>query len=158
MVEITMQLDSFDLAILNLLQVDNQMSQRDISDQVHLSSSAVNRRITAMEQAGVIRANVALVDAAKVGRPVTVVVELSLQSERADLLDAMKARFHACPDIQQAYYVTGEVDFVLVLHVSDMASYERLTQSLFLSDSNVQRFRTLVVMDQVKSSLRVSTS
>jgi Lrp/AsnC family transcriptional regulator, leucine-responsive regulatory protein len=158
MVEIAMQLDSFDLAILNLLQVDNRMSQRDISDQVHLSSSAVNRRIAAMEQAGVIRANVALVDPAKVGRPVTVVVELSLHSERADLLDAMKARLHACPDIQQAYYVTGDVDFVLVLAVRDMASYERLTQSLFLSDSNVQRFRTLVVMDQVKSSLRVQAS
>jgi Lrp/AsnC family transcriptional regulator, leucine-responsive regulatory protein len=66
--------DDFDLKALVLLQENNKLSQREISDAVHLSASAVNRRIAIMEEAGVIRANVAVIDPAKVGRPITVIV------------------------------------------------------------------------------------
>jgi len=149
-----MDLDQFDRKILALLQQDNRMAQRDVAEAVNLSSSSVNRRIAAMEAAGIIRANVA--DPAKVGRPITVIAEITVESERLDLLDAVKRRFVECPQVQQVYYVTGEVDFVLVMNVADMAEYERLTRELFFSGGNVRRFRTLVAMERSKVSLSVS--
>jgi Lrp/AsnC family transcriptional regulator, leucine-responsive regulatory protein len=150
-----MQLDDFDRKILALLQTNNKRSQREISDAVHLSASAVNRRIAMMEEAGVIRANVALVDPAKVGRAITLIVEVSVESERLDLLDTVKARIAACPQVQQVYYVTGETDFVLILCVADMSEYEQLTRQLFFAEGNVKRFRTMVVMERAKASMAV---
>jgi Lrp/AsnC family transcriptional regulator, leucine-responsive regulatory protein len=150
-----MQLDDFDRKILALLQVNNKLSQRAISDAVHLSASAVNRRIAMMEDAGIIRANVALVDPVKLGRPITVIVEVSVESERLDLMDQIKARFADCPQVQQLYYVTGETDFVLVINAVDMTDYEQLTRQLFFAEGNVKRFRTIVVMERAKVSLAI---
>lgn len=153
--EARMQLDDFDRKILTLLQADNRTPQRDIADAVHLSASAVNRRIAAMEAAGVICANVAVVDPAKVGRPITIIVEVTVESERLDLLDSVKRRLTACPQVQQCYYVTGESDFVLVLNVADMAEYVALSRDLFFTEGNVKSFRTLVAMEASKVSLAV---
>lgn len=150
-----MELDRFDRKILALLQKDSRTPQRDISEAVHLSASAVNRRIAAMEAAGIIQRSVAVVDAAKVGKPITIIVEVMLENERLELLDAARRRFVACPAVQQVYYVTGEVDFVLVVNVADMAEYERLTRELFFAESNIRSFRTMVAMERSKVSLAV---
>ena len=131
------------------------MPQRDISEHINLSASAVNRRIAAMEDAGVILRRVAVVDPAKVGKPITIIVAVSLENERLDLLDAVRRRFVACPAVQQVYYVTSEVDFVLVLNVADMAEYEALTRELFFAEANIKSFRTMVAMDRSKVSLAV---
>ena len=152
-----MELDSFDRRILTLLQRDNRMPQRDIAEAVGLSSSAVNRRIAALEAAGVIQANVAIVDPAKAGRPITIIAEVAVESERLDLLDKVRRRFEQSAAVQQVYYVTGDVDFVLVVAVADMAEYERLTRELFFAEGNVKSFRTLVVMGRSKVSLAVRT-
>ena len=150
-----MDLDLFDRKILALLQQDNRTPQRDISAAVNLSVSAVNRRIAAMEAAGVIRGNVAVVDPPKIGRPLTIVVEVTVESERLDLLDAVKKRLTECPQVQQVYYVTGEADFVLILTVADMDEYVALSRELFFAKGNVKSFRTLVAMERAKVSLAV---
>lgn len=144
-------IDDFDRKILALLQQDAAMPHRAIGEAVHLSPSAVNRRIAAMREAGVITAIVALAEPASVGRPITIIVEVAVESERLDLLDAVKRRFAACNEVMQVYYVTGEADFILILTVADMAEYEALTRRLFFAEGNVKRFRTLVVMDRVKT-------
>lgn len=148
-------LDAFDRKILAIIQKDARTPQRAISEAVNLSPSAVNRRIAAMEKDGVITGQVALVDPARVGRPITIIAEVSLDDERLDMLDAVRRRFVECPAVGQVYYVTGDADFVLVLTVADMAEYEALTRQLFFAEGNVRRFRTLVVMDRAKVSLAV---
>ncbi|MCP8937540.1 Lrp/AsnC family transcriptional regulator [Alsobacter sp. SYSU M60028] len=150
-----MTLDSFDRRILALLQDDAATPQRVISEKVNLSSSAVNRRIAALFEAGVARRQTVIVDPAKVGRPITVIVEVTVESERLDHLDAVRDRLVACPAVNQVYYVTGEVDFVVILTARDMGEYEALTRELFFAEGNVKRFRTLVVMDRAKVSLDV---
>ena len=150
-----MQLDAFDHKILALLQKDSRMPQRDIGEAVHLSASAVNRRIAAMEAAGVITAYQAIVDPAKVGRPITIIVEVAVESERLDLLDAVKRRLIACAQVQQLYYVTGEADMVVILTVADMAEYQQLTRQLFFAEGNVKSFRTMVALERSKVSLAV---
>jgi Lrp/AsnC family transcriptional regulator, leucine-responsive regulatory protein len=152
-----MMLDEFDREILALLQKNNRLSQREIGEVVHLSSSAVNRRIVAMEEAGIIAAHQAVVDPAKLGRPITIITEVAVESERLDLLDAVKARFVACPQVQQVYYTSGEMDFVLVMNVADMDEYQQLTRILFFAEGNIRRFRTMVVMERAKMTLTVMT-
>jgi len=146
-------LDRFDLAILDILQRDNATPQRAIGAAVNLSAPAVQRRIRRMEEQGVIKANVAVVDPARVGRPITIFVEL--ESEPAEQIDRAKRRFAEAPEVQQCYYVTGEADFMLVILVPTMSTYEALTRRLFFGDDNVRRFRTLVAMDRVKVGLAV---
>lgn len=148
-------LDAFDLKILALLQRDNRMPQRDIAEAVHLSSSAVNRRIAALEAAGVVTRNTAIVDPVKVGRPITIIVEVAVESERHDLLDTVKRKLVACPQVQQVYYVTGEVDFVAILTVKDMDEYVALSRDLFVAEANVKSFRTLVALERAKVGLDV---
>jgi DNA-binding Lrp family transcriptional regulator len=146
-------LDPFDRKILRLLQTDNAVSQRDIAAAGALSPAAVHRRIRRLEADGVITANVAVVAPERVGRPLTLVVGVSVESERAAALEETKRLFAAAPEVQQCYYVTGDFDFILVLTAADMSEYERLTTRLFSDHANVARFRTFVVMDRTKATL-----
>ncbi len=148
-------LDQFDLRILDILQNDNRTPQRSIGEKVGLSAPAVQRRIKKLEDARVITANVAVVNPGRVGQAITILVEVNVESERIDLLDATKASFAAAPEVQQCYYVTGESDFMLVVTVPTMEQYEALTRRIFFDNPNIRRFRTLVVMDRVKVTLKV---
>ncbi|KRB62165.1 AsnC family transcriptional regulator [Rhizobium sp. Root708] len=148
-------LDDFDRKILAILQKDNLTPQRTIGDAVNLSAPAVQRRIKKMTEAGVIQANVAVVDPAALGHPITIFVEVEIISETAEQIEDAKREFAATPEIQQCYYVTGEVDFLLVIVVANMAAYEALTKRLFFGNNNVKRFRTFVAMERIKAGLEV---
>ncbi|UXN57446.1 Lrp/AsnC family transcriptional regulator [Phyllobacterium zundukense] len=148
-------LDRTDKAILNLLQRDNKTSQRKIAEQVNLSAPAVQRRIKRLEETGVIQANVAIVDPAKVGQPITLFAQVAMESERTDLYETARRSFVAAPEVQQCYYVTGEADFMLVISVRSMSDYEALTRRLFFQNNNVKHFRTFVAMDRVKVGLSI---
>ena len=144
-------LDEFDVKILRIVQHNNQTSQRVIAERIGLSPPAVARRLQRLRETQVIRSDVAVLDEAAVGRPLTIIVQVTTENERLDLLDAMKDRFNRCPQIQQCYYVTGEMDFILILNVKDMAEYTELTRTLFFEGGNVRSFRTCVSMENVKT-------
>jgi len=146
-------IDASDRAILRLVQRDNKMPQRRIGEAVNLSAAAVQRRIAAMEESGVILRNVAIVDPEVVGLPITSIVEVTLRDERAATVDAAKALFRDAPEVQHCYYVTGGVSFVLLLSSPDMRSYEALTRRLFAENDLVARFRSLLALDRVKADI-----
>jgi Lrp/AsnC family transcriptional regulator, leucine-responsive regulatory protein len=143
--------DDFDLKILELVQCDNLMPQREISDRVGLSPPAVARRLQRLRASGIIAKDIAIVDERAVGRPLTIVVEVTTENERLDLIDDMKKRFLNCPQVQQCYYVTGETDFILIMNTRDMDEYTALTRELFFEGGNVKSFRTCVTMEKVKA-------
>ena len=148
-------LDSFDRAILRLLQADNTTPLRVISEQVHLSTAAVQKRIQRLRQTGVIRAEVALLDPDKVARPITIIVEVRVEHTPIGAeLAALKAKFSG-PEIQQCYYVTGNSDFLLVLTVATMTEYQDLARRLFDDNPLIKWFRTTVVMERIKADLSV---
>lgn len=148
-------LDRFDLAILDILQTDNTTPQRLIARAVNLSAPAVQRRIKRLQDSGVIRANVAVIDPVKVGMPLTIVLEIHLENERPDRTAPLRARIAAEDAVQQCYSVTGEADYLLVVNVASMADYEALTRRLFDGDDNVRRFRTSVSLGCLKAGLKV---
>ncbi len=144
-------LDPFDLAILRILQQNNQTPQREIGAAVNLSAPSVQRRIRRMEAEGVITANVAQIAPEAVGLPLTIIVEVELVSETPEAIEAAKARFRAAPEVQQCHYVTGEADFILTLAIASMSAYEDFTRRIFFAGGNVKKFRTFVSMGPVKT-------
>ena len=100
-------------------------------------------------------ANAAILSPAKVGRPISVIVELEVESERPEELEQVKRSLSEAPEIQQCYYVTGDVDFILIASVTDMSEYEQLTKRLFFSNPNIKKFRTYVAMDRVKATFEM---
>jgi Lrp/AsnC family transcriptional regulator, leucine-responsive regulatory protein len=143
-------LDAFDRAILRIVQRDNKTPQRTIAEAVNLSPAAVQRRIAAMEDAGVIARNVAIVDTRTLAMTITSIVEVHLINERPPTVDAAKAMFLAAPEVQQCYYVTGGISFVLVIVTGDMIEYEAITRRLFADNEAVSSFRSLIALDRVK--------
>lgn len=108
-----------------------------------------------MEAAGVITKNVALVDPAAVSVTITAIVEVQLNDERAPTVDRMKALFRDTPEVQQCFYVTGGVSFVLIIVTPDMRSYEGLTRRLFAENELVRSYRTLIALDRVKTDTAI---
>lgn len=148
-------LDAFDKAILRILQKDAKTPQRVIGEAVNLSAAAVQRRIAAMEAAGVITGTVALVDPAAAGLTITAMVEVYLQDERAETVAQAKALFRAAPEVQQCFYTTGGTSFFLVIVTTDMVAYTALTARLFEANDCINRFRTLIALDRVKTGTDV---
>lgn len=131
------------------------MPQRSIAERVSLSAAAVQRRIAAMEDAGVIMCNVAVVNTAAIGMAITAIVEVHLTDERAVTVDAAKALFRDAPEVQQCYYVTGGISFVLVIVTPDVTGYEATTRRLFAENEAVASFRSLIALDRVKVGVDV---
>lgn len=148
-------LDHFDIAILSLLQKNNSIPQKDIGDEIGLSPAAVQRRIKKLTEKAFIQANVSVLDRHKLGQPLTLFVEVSLENEKIEYIDQAKTIFRNNPSVQQCYYVTGEADFILIIIVSSMQEYEKLTREIFFSNSNIKEFKTFVTMDIVKLGLSI---
>ncbi|WDD93814.1 Lrp/AsnC family transcriptional regulator [Burkholderia sp. FERM BP-3421] len=148
-------LDAYDRKLLAELQQDARLPQGELGERVNLSAAAVNRRLKRLRDEGAIEKYTAVIAPDALGYPLTVIVEVEVENERIDLLDAMKQTFSACPQVQQCYYVAGEWDFVLVLAVRSMEQYTELTRALFFGSNNVKRFKTLVAMSRVKTGYGV---
>lgn len=149
------RLDPQDRAILRLLQEDAARPQREIAEAVNLSAPAVQRRIARLQREGAIRRTVAELDPAALGLPITVLVEVTLVNDRSATVAASKTFFRQAPEIQQCYCVTGAAGFVLVLLVPSMEEYEQRTARLFADNELVRSYRTIVVLDRVKTGMSV---
>jgi len=148
-------LDRFDRQLLNLVQEDSAQTAESLAERVPLSASAIQRRLKRMREEGVIVRDIAMVDPAKVGRPTFFVASLRLEQESPELRDQLAQWLQAQPAVQQAFYVTGEADFVLVLTAPDTASYEAFMSRLQLENPNVKRFTTSVALGVVKRGLAI---
>jgi Lrp/AsnC family transcriptional regulator, leucine-responsive regulatory protein len=150
-----MELDAFDLKLLSILQLSTRGTAEELAQQVGLSPSACLRRVRRLREGGVIEAEVAVLAPRKVGRELTMVVQVALERERADIMDAFKRAMRATPEVMQCFYVTGDIDFILIVTMPSMEEYELFTDRFFFQNPNVRRFTTMVVMDRVKVGLAV---
>ncbi|MEI7037659.1 Lrp/AsnC family transcriptional regulator [Fulvimonas yonginensis] len=151
----SIELDKFDRRILAILQADARRPAETIGAQIGLSASAVQRRLARLRQEGVITAEVAIVDPVQAGRPLTVIADVEVERERPELQLRLKQWIAAEPAIQEAWYVTGEGDYVLIVAVRDVQAYEALMHKLMVENANVLRFRTRVALGTLKRGLAV---
>ncbi|PSH55584.1 Lrp/AsnC family transcriptional regulator [Phyllobacterium sophorae] len=147
-----MDLDRIDRKILNAVQRNNRLSTEELGELAGLSATACQRRLKRLRDAGVILADVAVVSPEAVGRPMLMLVSISLERDRSDIIDRFKQTIRRTPEIMSAYYVTGEADFILTVSARDMAEYEAFTRRFFYEQPEVKIFKTTVVMDRIKAS------
>jgi DNA-binding Lrp family transcriptional regulator len=144
-------LDDFDRRILALYQHDTRIVAEAIAQTVGLSAASVQRRLKRLRETGVIVRETATLQRAALGFPVTCIVGVDVEYERAEHLDSFKKLMLKHPNVQQCYYVTGEIDFIVVVAMRDLAEYEAFTREAFMNNRNVVSFTTYVVLDTVKS-------
>lgn len=142
----TKLLDEADLRLLDLLQSDASRSNQALAAAAHLSPATCLRRVRRLREQGLIEREVAILDpdrlAAATGHGLTALVELTLERQGAEHLDALEARLLDEPAIQQCYRVSPGPDFVLVVHTRDMPAYLSLSRRLFSADLNIRNVKT----------------
>jgi Lrp/AsnC family leucine-responsive transcriptional regulator len=150
-----MELDRFDRQLLNLLQADAGQTAERLAEQVGLSPSAIQRRIRKLREQGVIERDTAIVDPKHVGSPTVFVVSLQVERDRPETVTHLRDWLANEPNIQQAFYVTGEVDFVLVVTAASTAEYDSYMSRMLRTHPNIKRFTTNVVLGVLKRGLTI---
>lgn len=145
------KLDAVDLRLLNALQEDARMSMDDLAERARISVPACYRRIRRLRETRAIEREVALVKPQVMGWPLMMIVLVTLESERGGVVDRFIQKLGRIPEIVEAWFVTGERDFVLRFVARDMEQFDELTRSVFYSDENIRSFDTLVVMRHAKT-------
>ena len=148
-------LDQIDVRILTAVQQNNRLTSDELGALVGLSSTACQRRLKRLRVEGVIEADVSVVSPKAVGRPISMLVLVSLERERSDIIDRFKQSIRSTPEIMVGLYVTGEADFALLITARDMEDYESFTRRFFYENRDIKGFKTLVVMDRIKLGLSV---
>ncbi len=122
----TEQLDATDRRILTVLQKDGRITNAELSERVNLSPSACHRRVQLLEEAGYIAGYVALLDARRMGKPTTVFVEITLQSQAEDLLDAFEREVARVPDILECHLMAGTADYLIKIMAENTEDFARI--------------------------------
>lgn len=148
-----MKLDSIDISILKELQQNADQTNLTLADKVGLSAPACLKRVKKLKADGVIEQVVAVVSPKAIGRRLNMVVEIHMKSD--DLLASKDfiADVNKSPEVKQCYKVTGEVDFVLIVNVSDMFEYEAFCERVIYAQTNMRKFTTLISVNCTKFDL-----
>ena len=143
----TVTLDAFDRHLLELVRRDTLQPARILAQTVSLSESAVLRRLRRLRAEGVIVADVAVVDPARLGAVITLHVLVEMERERA--VTAFAEVLHGRPEVLGAWQVTGRTDFLLTLAVPSMAAYDAFIREVMGDEHQVRSFQTLVALREI---------
>ena len=147
-------IDDIDLRLLDQLQQDASLSNLELAQRVFTSPPTSLRRVKRLRDAGLIERQVALLSPDKLapllGFGLTALVEITLDRQGADWLDAFERRILPDAGVQQCYRVSPGPDFVLVIQLRDMPEYLELAQRLFTSDANVRNVKAFFSVKRAK--------
>lgn len=149
-------LDRVDRKILNLLQKDNQMPTRELAEKVHVSQPTCLRRIRDLREAGIIGADVALVDPFALGYGMLAFLEVSLNNQADELMLEFESRMAREAEVMQCYFVSGDYDYFLVVHVVDMDAYYQFVRRVISGSGNVRHFQSRFPMKRAKFATRIN--
>ena len=149
-------LDKLDRAILRSLQRNGRETYDVVGEQVGLSPSAVLRRVKRLEDAGVIARYVALVTPEAVGLSLTAYLNVRLEkhteSHKRNPMDLFRASVQVWPEVVECVSLTGDMDYLLRVVVTDMAHYSRFIMDTLLKHPSVEDCKTSFVLDSVKAT------
>ena len=144
-----MELDRFDKLILDALQRDGRISNKQLAQQVNLSESACLRRVRGLEESGMIERYVAMVSQSEAGMPGNILVHIGLHREEQSELAAFEAAVRDIPEVMECYLMTGEFDYLLRVVVTDMADFERIHKDELTRLPGVARVNSSVAIRTV---------
>ena len=143
-------LDSIDRRILEVLQEDARISNTDLASRVGLSPSPCLRRVRDLEEHGVVRRYVALLDPAAVGLGVSVFVQVRLERQAEKGLETFEERILQRPEVLECYLMTGDADYLLRVVVPDVAAFEQFLLRHLTRIPGVASVKSSFALKQVK--------
>jgi Lrp/AsnC family transcriptional regulator, leucine-responsive regulatory protein len=150
-----MDLDAVDLRLLELLQTDAALSNQELAARALTSPATALRRVRRFIDSGLLERRIAILAPEKLGAGLTALVEVTLDRQGAEHLDAFEQRAVAEAAVQQCYRVSPGPDFLLVVHSGDMEAYHALVQRLFTQDANVRNVKAFFSVKRAKFDPRL---
>jgi Lrp/AsnC family transcriptional regulator, leucine-responsive regulatory protein len=151
-----MDIDRIDLRLLSLLQQDASLSNQALAERASVSPATSLRRVRQLRDAGLIACTVAILDpdrmAEALGHGITALVEITLERQSAEHLQAFEALVTADDAVQQCYRVSPGPDFILVMVAQHMDHFHATSQRLFTQTANVRNVRTFFSIHRSKFS------
>ncbi len=144
-------MDTTDRKILDILQQDAALSLDDFSERVGLSRNACWRRIKRLEDEGIIKARVTLLDASRINVGLTAFIALRTTEHSEKWLDQFSKAVRGIPEIIGVYRMTGDIDYLLQVVIPDVAAYDRLYKRL-ISRITLADVSSSFVMEEIKST------
>ena len=145
----TVKLDQFDKKILTILQQDAGLTVSELAERIGLSASPCWRRLKRMEDAGVLKKRVAILDHNQLGLDVIVFAEIKLEAHGHEALPNFQKAVEKLPEVLECYTVLGEMDFLLKVVATDIHAYERFLRHL-LSLPAVREVNSKMVVSEIK--------
>ncbi len=157
MKEIT--IDNIDAKLLALLQTDASQSNQSLAEKVHISPPTCLRRIKILVESGLIERQIAILNTDKLaaiqGYGLTALVEITLDRQGAEHLEAFESRVIQDSAVQQCYRVSPGPDFCLMVYCADMPAYLALANRLFTQDANVRNVKAFFSTKRSKFELKI---
>jgi DNA-binding Lrp family transcriptional regulator len=147
----SIRLDDIDVRILRRLQEQGRISNVELADQVGLSPAPCLRRVRALEQAGVVRRYVGLVNPAAVDLNVTVFVQITLDLQLEGRLEIFEQAIMRRPEVLECYLMTGDADYLLRVVVPDVAAYERFLRDALTRIESAAGIKSSFALKQVST-------
>lgn len=145
-----MELDALDLRILRELQTDGSLSNVELARRVGLSPSPCLARVKALQDSGLIRQYVALLDAKQLGLHLNVFISISLKHQTRAALEKFEARLCTRDEVMECYLMTGDADYLIRVAVADMAALERFILEQLSPMPEVEKIRSSFALKQVR--------
>jgi DNA-binding Lrp family transcriptional regulator len=149
------ELDEFDFRLLGALQADGRLTNQELADRVGLSASQCSRRRTRLEASGVIRGYHADLSPEALGFGVQVFVHVALSAHSPDNSKRFRELVARTDEIQEAYSLTGETDYLLKMVLPDLKSLAATVNDRLLAHDTVAHVRSSVVLDRLKETARL---
>ncbi|MDM7948917.1 Lrp/AsnC ligand binding domain-containing protein [Hydrogenophaga sp.] len=151
----THDIDRIDIRILQALQMDGRLSNLKLADTVGLSPTAVLARTQRLQREGYILGYEARLNPLKLGRGMTVFVEVYLDRTTTNMFEEFKAAVQVRDEILECHMVAGGFDYLLKTRMADMVAYREFAGSVLWQLPGVRETRTYAVIDEVKCSTRL---
>ncbi|GHF45410.1 Lrp/AsnC family transcriptional regulator [Seohaeicola zhoushanensis] len=149
--------DEIDQRILEMLQADSDTPIQAISEAVGLSTNPCWRRIKRMEEAGVIKKRVVLVDQTRANVPLTIFIGLSTSRHGIDWLNTFRSLIDEIPEVVEAYRLTGTVDYILKVVVPDIAAYDAVYKKM-IQRLEFSQINSMISMEELKFTTAIPTT
>lgn len=150
-----MELDRTDRRILELLQKEGRITNSELATRVNLSPSPCLRRVKALEQSGVIRQYVALVDPRKVGLGLLAYVTVKLEKKGKMPSEQFVRAIESWKEVIACYSMTGDMDYLLRVNVEDLDHYSRFVMEKLLKLPSVLDVKSNFVLERVKDTTAI---
>ncbi|HAN00339.1 MAG TPA: AsnC family transcriptional regulator [Marinilabiliales bacterium] len=144
------QVDNVDKEILKILQTDCRITAKEIANRLGMSKTPVYERIKKLESQGFITKYVALTDPKKAGKGLIIYLSVILDNHTKEAVDEFVKKIKLLPEVNECYYVSGNVDFLLKVFIKDMDDYHRFITQDFSNIKNMSRFYSSFVLETSK--------